>query len=208
MPTVRFELPPFDIDGDGNAESLVFEYSDNLTITHSTRTGYLTGENGSTSTIIDILTDLIGDVSDVDIDRQGRRQSLFTDLGGGTRVVETRGDTVTSDGEHQWGTGNGGKWDATGEDALTKIQLLDEALTLAEIDSRPADGNYPEGHLATLEVGQFSDNGRWDPLGVVPEQPQGTAEFEQRSSAATIDINYVAAVSLDIAFDATKQTEA
>lgn|GEM_PF-2070276 len=208
MTTVRFKPPRFDIDGDGTAESFVFEYSDNLSLTHATRTGYLTGENGRTSTVIDILTDLIGDVTDEDIDRDGRRQSLFTDLGGGTRVVETNADTVTGDSTHQWGTGDGGKWDATGEDALTKIQLLDEVLTLAEIDSRPADGNYPDGHLATVEVGEYSENGRWDPLRVVPEQPSGEVDYERESSKATIDINYVAAASLEIAFDAARQSGA
>jgi len=206
--TVRFALPRFDIDGDGNAESLVFSYRDNLSISHRVRTGYLTGENGSTSTVLDILTDLVEDVSDVDIDRQGRRQSLFTDLGGGTRVIETTGEVVTGATGNQWGTGDGGKWDATGEDALTKIQLLNEALTLAEIDSRPADGNYPDGHLATLEVGEFSQSGRWEPLGVVPEQPEGTFDVERDSSTATVDINYVAAASLDIALDATQQSGA
>ena len=208
MTTVRFELPPFDIDGDGSAESLVFEYSDNLVLDFVVRSGYLTGENGGGSTIIDILTDLVEDVSDIDIGRDGRRQSLFTDLGGGARVVETRGDVTTGESTHQWGTGNGGTWDATGEDALTKVQLLNEALTLAEIDSRPADGNYPEGHIARLEVGEYSAAGRWDPLKVVPEQPQGTFDTTQHSSSAEVDINFVAAVSLDIAFDATEQSEA
>lgn len=208
MTTVKFKPPRFDIDGDGTAEEFVFAYSDNLTISHRTRTGYLTGENGSTSTTIDILTDLIGDVTGQDIDRDGRRQSLFTDLGGGTRVVETTGQVVTGDSTHQWGTGDGGTWDATGEDALTKIQLLDEVLTLAEIDSRPADGNYPDGHLATVEVGEYSESGRWAPLSVVPEQPEGSVNFERDSSTATVDINYVAAASLDIALDAAKQSGA
>jgi len=206
--TVKFKPPRFDIDGDGTAEQFVFEYSDNLTISHRTRTGYLTGENGGTSATIDILTDLADGLTGQDISREGRRQSLFTDLGGGTRVVETTGQVITGDSTHQWGTGDGGVWDATGETALTKVQLLDEVLTLAEIDSRPADGNYPDGHLATVEVGEYSESGRWGPLNVVPEQPEGSVDFERESSTATIDINYIAAASLDIAFDAAKQSGA
>jgi len=206
MATVQFTLPKFDIDGDGEAEQLTFEYSDNLSVTHSIRTGYLTGENGRGSTIIDILTDLIEETTDTNVERSGRRQSLFTDLGGGSRVVETSGQVITGDTENQWGTGDGGKYDATGGTALAKVQLLDEALTLAEIDSRPPDDNYPEGHLATLEVGELSESGQLDPLEVVPEQPQHTYDVQRESSTATISINYVTAASMDIAWDAAQRT--
>jgi len=204
--TVRFELPPFDIDNDGSAETLVFEFADNLALTHRIRTGYLT--EGSGSTAIDILTDLIEDATGTEIDSGGRRQGLYTDLGGGARTVEARGEVVTDNSTYQWGTGDGGKWDATGDSALAKIQLLDQALTLAEIDSRPADGNYPEGHLATLEVGELSPSGRFDALSVVPEQPEGTFDTTRDSSTATVDLNFVAAASLEIAVDAAQQSDA
>jgi len=208
MVTISFHLPPFDIDNDGEAEQLTFEYADNITISHVIRTGYLTGDNGQGSTIVDILTDLIEEATDAEINvsRDGRRQSLYTDLGGGSRVIETSGDVVTGDTGLQWGTGNGGKYDATGGTALAKIQLLDEALTLAEIDSRPPDNNYPDGHLATLEVGELSESGQWDPLEVVPEQPQHTYDVQRESSTATISINYVTAASMDIAWDAVNRT--
>lgn len=206
MTTVRFELPPFDIDNDGSAETLVFEFSDNLVLTHRIRTGWLTEGNGSTA--IDILTDLIEDATGTEIESSGRRQGLYTDLGGGARTVETRGEVVTDNDTHQWGTGDGGTWDATGDSALAKIQLLDQALTLAEIDSRPADGNYPQGHLATLEAGEFSSSGRFDALSVVPEQPEGTFDTTRSSSTATLDLNFVAAASLEIAVDAAQQSDA
>lgn len=206
MVTISFQLPPFDIDGDGEAEQLTFEYADNITISHVIRTGYLTGDSGQGSTIVDILTDLVEEATDTEVSRDGRRQSLFTDLGGGSRVIETSGEVVTGDTGHQWGTGNGGKYDASGDTALAKIQLLDEALTLAEIDSRPPDDNYPEGHLATLEVGELSTSGRFSPVDVVPEQPQHRFDAEVDSSTATVELNYVAAASMDIAWDAANRT--
>jgi len=208
MVTISFHLPPFDIDNDGEAEQLTFEYADNITISHVIRTGYLTGDNGQGSTIVDILTDLVEEATDAEINvsRDGRRQSLYTDLGGGSRVIETSGDVVTGDTGLQWGTEDGGKYDASTDTALAKIQLLDEALTLAEIDSRPPDNNYPNGHLATLELGEMSTSGRFNPLQVVPEQPQHRFDAQTDSSTATVELNYVAAASMDIAWDAVNRT--
>lgn len=207
MTTIRFELPPFDIDGDGNTETLAFELSHNLSIEHTVRTGWLT--EGGRSTAIDLLSDIAAEL-DLNEDFSGKRKGLYTDLGGGVAVVQVDAEITTGDNTNQWGTGNGGTWDAAGGTVLEKMAVLNEALIRAEIDSRPSDilsGDYPQGHLATLHVGEYSSSGRFDPIDVVPEEPKIVHDTERESSTATVSINFASAASLEAPWDAQEQSK-
>ncbi|GGO01848.1 hypothetical protein [Haloarcula pellucida] len=204
MTTIRFELPPFDIDGDGSTEALAFGFDKNLSVEHTVRTGWLTEGGGSTT--IDLLSDIAAELN-LNEDFSGKRKGLYTDLGGGVAVVQVDAEITTGDNTNQWGTGNGGTWDAAGGTVLEKMAVLNEALIRAEIDSRPGDGNYPEGHLASLHVGEYSSGGRFDPIDVVPEEPKIVHDTERESSTATVSINFASAASLEAPWDGQKQSK-
>ena len=203
--TVVFEPPPFDYDQDGTVEHMKFEMSHDLRVAFNTRTGFILG--GSGSTLIDIMTDLYEDVTGDTWEGQGRRQGFYLDLGGGEHVVEVECQ-VSAGSDNQWGTGDGDPvTDATGAHPMEQIQLLDNVLQAAEIDSRPApgDGSYPEGHRGTLSIGRYSADGPYAPLAVAPEEPQTNFDSEQESATATVDISFVDIFTLGDSTDAAKE---
>lgn len=176
-----------DVDGDGTAENGKF-VMESVEPTIGIRTGYLIGGRGSTANAV--LDDLLGD-------GESRQQGVFLGFGGGTRKYDLSFSGWEGSGD-QWGdTGNGGTAsDATGEDPWTQIDVLIQYLSVASVDSTG---------LATLEYGEHHPNGRFDSVGVVPEQPQFTPPLDE-SSTFTGSMTLLSAANLTKALDGQKQT--
>lgn len=160
-----------DADGDGSAETGVFEMAGNLEVTPSIRTGYIIGGRGSTFNAV---------ISNLVADGESKRQGFFLDLGGGARAIEInfRGwkGAIDENGNNlQWGNDSSQtktQASATGQDPLTQIDVLMRYLTVGEIDSR---------NPATLEYGEYSSSGLYSSLGVVIEGPTMTRAAEDGS---------------------------
>lgn len=192
-------LPPADIDGDGNEEQGVFEFKSNITIALETRTGRI--GSGRLSNAVAVVSDWYEQATGDELGGSGRRQRAKLDLGFGEHVVSI--DFEGYEGSsHQWGdTGNGGTaTDATGEPVNRQMELLDRYLQVCEIDSRP-------GHEATLEVGNYSSDGYYDPLVVVPEQPRVEFDATEQSSSFDGSLTFVEIASLSNPYDAHARNE-
>lgn len=185
-----------DVDGDGSDETGVFEMAGDLQVVPSLRTGYLIGGRGSTVNAI---------ISSTVADGENKRKGFFLDLGGGAHVVEIQfkgwdGAKYTdSNGNVQtatWGDTSkavGSKANATGEGPVAQMDVLMKYLSVAEIDSRDT---------ATLEYGEYSSPGRYDPISVVIEGPsfQKTAMEEKEFTGS---LTCIAAQDITEAADAT-----
>lgn len=155
-----------DVDGDGSAETGIFEFEGNLNITTGIRTGFIIENRGST--INSVVSSNIGN-------GESKRRGVFLDLGGGTHYVEVNfrgwegspgqwGDDGTDDGVS--------KTDATGAGPVSQLDVLKKYLLVGEFDSRGP---------ATLEYGEYSSSGVYEPLDVVVEAPQSTKAAEDGS---------------------------
>ena len=190
--TVVFDPPGNDIVPDGVEFHIPLS---NGRLEHVTRTGFVL--DGVGSTLIDTLSDVFGEFTDADISGEGARAGVYTDLGGGQHVIRLETE-LTTGASYQWGDGSGTRWDATGEDVRTQMQLFDRVMQLVEIDSRP-------GHKATLSVGEYSTGGDWDELRVVVEQPEEVIDYERESSTGTFSATFIEAYPIDKAVDALKR---
>lgn len=164
-----------DADGDGTAETGVFEMGGNLTVRPQIRTGFLIEDRGST--INSVIASWVDDYGAAD-GETSKRRGFYVDLGGGqfTWDIEFRGweGSVDDEGNSlQWGDDpapSRTQTSATGEPPMTQISVLMRYINNAEIDSRGP---------ATLEVAEFSTNGLYDPLDVILEGPQTTARASE-----------------------------
>ncbi|MFW6382829.1 MAG: hypothetical protein ACOCZD_02190 [Haloferacaceae archaeon] len=187
-----------EIDADfGNGETTgVFEAFVNAEDTDEIRTGYLLGEEFD-----QLLAIFSGLLEDGEPDRKG----LHLDFGGGVHVISLRaevssGETRDEDGETlQWGDSSDPglltATTATGGTARQKAQIFQHYTRVAEIDSRAP---------ATLEFGEYSDDGVLDPLEVVFEQPQ----FSRRGpDKYEFSCTFLETESLERVLDGSKQTD-
>lgn len=142
----KLTIPNVDVDGDGEPETGVFVMRD-VEIDFSVRTEFVVGGQGSKANAA--LAGLL-DAG------ESTRKGIHLDAGTGDHAVEISFSGWRGSDE-QWGnTGNAGELtpgDATGEDPVTQMQMLDRYLSVGEIDSR---------NPARLEVGQYTPGGVWD----------------------------------------------
>ena len=152
-----------------------FELSYNAEITANVRTGYILDGSGDTFTsIFQSLAESSGLFEEWSL-----REGIYLDLGGGERVVEIEFENW-SGSDILWG-------DAAGESAMTQMDVLHNALVTTQIDSfRPA----------TLEYGEFSRNGRYDPMDCAIESPAVNYDVE-RPSSVTGNITAIAVATFD-----------
>lgn len=183
----RLELPD---GGNSISPSLVFEAT-SVGVTHNTD---LTALGGGSSAIA-VLSDLAG-VEDVQA--EGKRQSARLDLGAGLHITELDFSSYEGSSD-RWGApdGNGGPWDATGDEPRAQLQTLDNALRLTTIDSR---------NPATLKVGKYSgQSGEFDPLEVAPLESPLTFDNEVNASRFTGRLRFIDIASVTGALDAAKE---
>lgn len=179
-----------DVDGDGTVESGVFELAGDVSIDLGVRTNFVV--NGLGATINSIFSETVGD-------GESKRQGLWIDLGGGVEEY-----TISFNGwegsSRQWGDGtSNAAADATGEDPMTQVSVLQKYLIVGEFDSRGA---------ATLEWGEFSSSGEYSPIDVVIEDPSLSVDFSEGESRSTFDgsITCLSAADLTSSTDGTKRT--
>lgn len=161
-----------DPDGDGTIETGEFHMVGDLEILPGMRTGYIVDGQGST------VNSVITSVADAG---ESKREGVFIDLGGGAHTVEIsfRGweGAIDADGNYvQWGddpSPGRSQTSATGKDAITQIDVLMQYLLTTEIDSRSP---------ATLEYGERSQDGLYDPIEVVIEGPTFSKRPENGNS--------------------------
>jgi len=182
-------LPPADLDGDGSPEQATFEFIGDLTITISQSKNYVIETAGTASQVSAAIGEYFDTGGSVGLG-DTKRKTFAVDAGGGAHQVEI--DAVAWSGSPgQWGaTGDDSQVtavDATGAPADRQLFVLDRALSVATVDSRTP---------ATLEVGEYSQDGLYAPLDVLVEQPSGV--FNPEQSTSTIDESLVCVETLDL----------
>jgi len=199
MDGFKLTIPNADVDNDGSAETGVFRAKSNIRYSFGTRTGPI-GEGGSQ--LWSIFASWYENQTGDQLLGDGKRQQLRLDLGAGAHTIEV--DFMGFEGSgYQWGDPNesvGSPANATGEHVIDQMQVLDRFLQVAEIDSR-------EGHAATLEVGEYSEAGRYDPVKVAPEDPEVTFDSENQTSVYDGSITFVEIATLTESFDADQRQE-
>lgn len=200
-------LPSGDIGSPNDPVQGVFEFAADIEIAPSFRSGFLVGGAGAQ------INNVIQEGSGGD---GAKGKGFFIDAGGGPHVVElqARGwsgarvpDTYNADGTidtykpAQWGsTGNPDTddyGDATQEHPLTQLNVLEQYLRHIKIDSNST---------ATLEYGEFSSSGRFEPLDVVLEGPQGVRSSDGPPSAFDFTLTCIEAQALDEVVSAVNRT--
>ncbi|ELY96536.1 hypothetical protein [Natrialba taiwanensis] len=175
-----------------------FVFPSDIGLEYEMRTQEFFQSEGTLSVAASSILDVIADQTDPDIG-DGIRQELSFDIGGGIHAItlDFRGYTGSP---HQWGsTGNGGSaTDATGGDLHAQMAVFDRFLNTARIDST---------NPATLQAGEYSDEGRYGPLQVVPENPNVRFDSTEQSSIYEGSVTWVETVSLDRVIDGSKQTD-
>jgi len=191
-----------DPDGNGSREA-IFEMlaggeETGLVAAHHLEYGYITGGGTKSAAVTSTFNDQLGDGSNT--------KKIHTASGGAEHRVELdfqgwEGAKNPDTGEVlQWGdTGDDSsltKWDATGEKPLTQMQVLVNWLRNLPVDS----GTNPTVGQATLEVGEYSENGVMSPLNVVLDGP--TVEYTSlRPSTFDGSITCIETVDLAGAID-------
>lgn len=165
---------------DGQTVDGVFVFSDGVQVEYETRTDSFFQSEGTTATVVStILGYLDSDLS------ENIRGELSFDIGGGIHAVSI--DYQGFEGSpNQWGdTGDpttSTPTDATGEDVHAQMAVFDKYLNSTTIDSR---------NPAILEVGEYSSAGRYDPLLVVPENPNAIFNSDEQSSVFDGSVTWV-----------------
>lgn len=191
-------LPAGDIGGPDGVVTGEFQLAGNLEITPSFRTGYIIG--GSGSAINTVIQQFVGEGEA----RNG--QGFFLDLGSGAHVIECafrgwRGAQDANGNPLQWGnTGDPSTKtyeDTTGEIPLSQINCLEQYLRSIKIDSASP---------ATLEYGEYSPSGMYEPLDVVLEGPTFTSAAED---GAWFDgtLTMIEAAAIEDVYAAEERTE-
>ncbi len=174
-----------------------FVFPSDIMVEFEVRTEEFFQSEGTIATAADVVLDWFADQTEVDGD--GIRQELSFDIGGGIHAItlDFRGYTGSP---HQWGdSGTGGTaTDATGEDLHAQMAVFDRYLNAARIDST---------NPAILEVGEYSTEGRYGPLQVVPENPNMMFDSTEQSSLYDGSVTWVETVDLQQTIDGSKQTE-
>lgn len=177
------DLPEGDIGSPDDPVQGRFVLAGNLEISINFRTGFIIGGRGSAiNNVIQTATGGDGE----------KGKGFFIDLGEGGHVIECLfrgwdGARVPSgyDGNGkptgwesaQWGnTGDPDEKtyaDATAAHPLSQVNVLEQYLRHIRIDSSQS---------ATVQYGEFSDDGMYGPLDVVLEGPQFTRSYDRMSS--------------------------
>lgn len=182
----------------GQSVDGTFVFPSDIEVEFEMRTEEFFQSDGTISSVASVVLDMVEEQTDTDVG-EGIRQELSFDVGGGIHAItlDFRGYTGSP---YQWGaTGNGDSpTDATGEDVHAQMAVLDRYLNTARIDST---------NPAILEVGEYSEQGRYGPLRVVPENPNMRFNSVEETSIYDGSITWVETIDLQQSLDGSKQTE-
>jgi len=126
----------------------------------------------------------------------GRKQTVVLGAGAGRHIIRVSG-TVAEGEANQWG-GIG-----TDASALAKAQELDSALNSVSIDSEQA---VTDGGPAILELGEYSDAGKFAPLTVGVTQSDIRLNTQEQTSVLDFDIEFLDIVDLRNSIHGRKRT--
>lgn len=171
----------------GQSVTGVFKFPENVAYEFAVETDALFQSHGATGAISSVILDAFEENS-TDLG-EGLRQELSVDIGMGRHVISIDFRTFTGS-PYRWGdSGNGGTiTDATGEDVHAQAAVLDKYLNTATLDST---------NPAILEVGEYSEEGRYAPIFVVPRNPNIRFASNEESSTVDGSIDWVETQSLD-----------
>ncbi|MFW6435294.1 MAG: hypothetical protein ACOCY1_02835 [Halovenus sp.] len=165
-----------DVDGDGSKEDGEFSLSAGIEISPGLRTGDLIGPTGSQAgALVDYVTGEDG------------RAGFNLDVGGGyaTFRISFRGFEGNAE---TWGDGSDNPAaDASGENVWRQMSVWQQYLDKGTYDSRNA---------ATLEWGEYSSDGVYDPISVTIEEPSATFAATEQTSVFEGDVTLIATRSL------------
>jgi len=183
---------------DGQTVDGTFVFPTDVVVESEIRTQEFFQSEGTLSVIASTVLDMVAEQSGTE-SGEGIRQELSFDIGGGIHAITTDFSGF-SGSQYQWGdTGSGGTaTDATGEDVHAQMAVLDRYLNAARIDST---------NPAILEVTEYSTEGRYAPLKVVPENPNMVFNSTEQSSIFESSITWVETVDLNQTIDGSKRTE-
>lgn len=174
----------------GSTVDGTFVFSSQVRVETEVRTQEFFQSDGATAHALSSLIDFVSEGDG----GEGIRQEVSLDFGGGINAwtLDYQGATASSD---RWGdSGNGGtQTDATGEDIHAQMCVLDKYLNSTTIDS---------DNPAVLEVAEYSEAGRYDPISVVPENPNAVFDSQEQSSVFDGSITLVETADLREVYDA------
>jgi hypothetical protein len=191
----ELRVPQSDPYADGSSVTGVFAFNDQLRYEFETRTERFVEASGVTSDVADTLIDWLsanGGPGD------SLRQVIALDIGSGAHAVTL--DLSNTAAMGRWGdSGNGGTMgDATGESVHDRLSVLDRYFQTTRMDST----NTP-----ILEIAEYSEDGRYAPLSVIPEQPVMSFDAREQTTVFDIDLTLIEVASIDQALDTTNQKE-
>lgn len=153
----------------------VFEFPNEAAYEFTVETDALFDSSGAVAQLSDVILEYFneGDTTP----GESLRGTLSFDAGLGSHVFTIDFREVTGDATRWGNTGEGGtKGDATGEDVHAKAAVFDRYLATTTLDSF---------NPAILEVGEYSEEGRYGPINVVPRNPN--QRFASGEESSTID---------------------
>lgn len=163
----------------GETVTGVFEFTAEVAYEFSVETDALFQSSGPASELAQVV---LGQFEGKELG-EGIRQTLTMDVGMGRHVITTD-FRAFSGSPNQWGNGSGNPvFDATGEDDVhAQLAILDKYLNTATLDS---------ANPAFLDVGEYSEEGRFNTLKVVPRNPNFRFDSSEESSTADGSIDWV-----------------
>lgn len=179
-------IPGAEIDGQTVTGTFVFP--DGISVEYESRTQEFYASQGTGAVVIESVLEYLDVANESEL-----RGEFSVDLGAGVHAITI--DFVGFEGSpHQWGdSGSGGTpTDATGEDVHAQMAVFDKYLDAASLDST---------NPAVLEVGEYSTAGRYEPLNVVPENPNVVFDSEERSSVFDGSVTWVSVIDASAALD-------
>lgn len=173
----------------------VFEFPNEAAYEFAVETSALFDSSGVAAQLSNVVLDWV----QAESGGESPRSSLSYDAGLGKHVFTVDFRAITDD-DSRWGnTGDGGtKGDATGEDVHAKAAVFDRYLATTTLDSF---------NPALLSVGEYSEEGRFGPVPVVPRNPN--LRFSSSEESSTIDgsVDWIETISADQPLDTRKQEE-
>lgn len=173
----------------GDARDGTFVFPNNVVVEYETRTAEFFQSEGTPATVVSTVLDYADDDAAF-----GIRGELAWDIGNGIHAITIDFSGFTGS-PHRWGdSGEGGTpYDATGEDIHSQMSVLDAYLNNATMDS---------WNPAILEVGEYSEEGRYGPLTVTPENPNVRFNSGEQSSVFDGSVTWVEVINATAPMDA------
>lgn len=200
------------VDSEGTKRTCIFELQEDLEIAPATTASYLIGNRGAVlREAVSIGSDLLGVEG---IPQADRRRGYYVDGGGGVANITI--SATGGDRNKQWGDGSSDpddadsitKYDATGCDPQTQVDILDYVISQSKGDSASSGariyyGQWTDGtHAATAGV-----YGKPRVLAIQEVSFQNPSD-DPSAFSVTIEANWAAvfpAASVDEAQDAVEE---